>query len=259
VKALNATDQVIEADPKLITDTYAYAGPGLLLYRYGTIRSNKDLQSIVRTDTGDPEADAIVSSSIDASTGETESIAWLTISADRQSLIHTCGRVLVCRRSRDLSVLWSRELDHSFRIRRTGISATGAFAAVGMIEGGRISGRSRRAAVEVLDGRDGSLVRRIDVDGTASVAVSDDGRIVAAGTELERTPRFGRIQTIVRLLDVSTGRELQMLVHTEMSTEKRLESGLRFDGLQFTPDDRYLFSVGESTRIWKLERGNRCG
>lgn len=179
------------------------------------------------------------------------------VSLDREVIVHVFEGRIVMRLSKDLTVRWVRPPEPEFTPRRLGISAGGELVAVAMCDNTKLSSDARqRKFILILNGRDGSVVRRIPVDGSASVAVSRDGSLIAAGAVLEDVPRRGMLRTVVRLFDGGQGAEPKLLTHSEVSVQNRLASGLGWTGLQFTPDDQFLISSGESTRIWKLD--GRC-
>lgn len=252
INTLMHSEEIVTMDRVRSIWTYAYAGDTVVQHEYQRPNSKEKFSKLNRVRMGTSEVLHSSGSQNDSSVGVAAEMSLPAISADRETVLHLYGNELVCRNSTDLSVRWSRRLDAAFNPIRFGIAPKGTFAVVAMWEQGKISHRARKVFIEVLSGKDGKQVGRLEVDGTDSVAVSDDGRLVAAGTQLRQSPRIGRIQTVVRLCDVQTGAELQKVIHDELSVDEHLASGLGHHGLLFSPDGKYLFSSGKSTRVWAL-------
>lgn len=175
------------------------------------------------------------------------------ISADRSSFIYAFGHRIVCRRARDLQVLWTTELDERFFGARTlAISANGGTAAVAVVDT-TVWDRQRNYYVAVYSGRDGTLVRKIDINGDQGVAVSPDGGSVAVARRLREQ---GVIHLVVEIYDIGFGRLLSSGTHDRVSSGRYQNLNGVFDyenGLQFTSDGRYLITSGNNrVKIWEI-------
>jgi hypothetical protein len=171
----------------------------------------------------------------------------------REKFVHVFNNLIVCRRSSDFRVEWSAQPGADHEARSLAISAKGDVVVGGMYETGKISGRQRRNFLAILDGSTGVTVSRIPTEATAALAVSDDGKLVAAGSTIDDQPVKGMIEARVRLYSLLSGKHIGYCLHAVTPVERRLAAGFDPQGIHFTPDGKYLITGGLDTRVWGLD------
>ena len=83
------------------------------------------------------------------------------ISVDRQKLAYAFDDVLVCRRTTDLKVLWTRSIEAGMKPFRVDISASGSHVAVAVADGEPILNQQHRTYIAIFDGETGKEVARL--------------------------------------------------------------------------------------------------
>jgi WD40 repeat protein len=179
--------------------------------------------------------------------------APITVAADRRTFVYAVDDKIVCRSTDNLSVKWTRQIDPQLGLWRTGISGDGRFIAVSAFSGASeaLVGRSH---VGVFSGEDGKLIARIPVDGREGVAISPDGKLLAAGYRLALHGKTAGTQPTIAVFEISSGRKLATLVQDQFwdGGKEFLYAGFTTHGIQFTPDGKYLITSGLNTKIWKF-------
>jgi hypothetical protein len=112
-----------------------------------------------------------------------------------------------------------------------------------------------RHRVLVYDVSSGRLVRTLDIDARDGLAVSPDGRLLAAGSSSRESTRFGdtRVKAVAVLYDFESGRELSRAEHSWFKTSPGMRGTLT--GLEFSGDDQYLITSTQDVRVWRIEYG----
>lgn len=195
-------------------------------------------------------------------------VSGARLTSDRNALVHLEGQRVVCRRTDDLTVLWTREVDDdidlSARIKwsdpakapylssaQCAVSADGGVVALSA-SGASSEGDRKRFYTEVLDGRSGRPTARWPLEPSDGLVVSPDGALV--GIAVISVHRSGWIEPTVRLFEVPSGRLVAEVVHDRLPGNRRLSASLA-GGVDFTPDGRYLItSANGSVKIWRLSR-----
>lgn len=189
----------------------------------------------------------------DGGTDDHNGQAVPAFSTDRSTFVHAYQRSVVCRRSSDFRVLWTVAPSPTHRPWRVGISGDGGLVSSAMFEEGRISGRPRKHFVAIIDGKRGTILQRIEADGTGAVAISGDGALVATAGSTQGEPEQPEIHATVRLFGAKTGKEVGFVTHSRTPVRDRLIADVNPDGIVFTPDRRYLITSGVDTRVWNIE------
>jgi WD40 repeat protein len=183
---------------------------------------------------------------------------WIAVSADRKAFAYGYNNKLVFRRSDDLEVLWIREiaLEASQLLWRVGLPADRRLVAVSVAAAAANSPSRKNDHVIVYEGKTGKEVARLAASGEEGVAISPDGKLLAAGQRipLEGDPKG--LQATVLLFDIASGNKVATLVHGQfwdVNREFPLNSGFEPYGIQFTPDGKYLVTSGLDTKIWEIQ------
>jgi len=184
-----------------------------------------------------------------ASSGKTESP--IMVSADRSAFVYTYDRNVVCRRASDLGMVWTRKTDPAMELWSAAISPKADLVAAYICDHTPV-GFSKIHYVAIFDGRSGNELTRVVADGLESMAISPDGKLLAAG---QRAPAHGQrlagTEPTVRLFDIASGKEVSTLIQDQFYEGGR-ESYYAGVASWFTPDGRYLVTSGLNTRIWEL-------
>jgi hypothetical protein len=168
------------------------------------------------------------------------------VSDDRRALVYAFDDLLLCRRTDDLRVLWTRRNEPPLQLRHLAVSATGNYVAASFTDN---SSPHSPQATYVYDGRDGSEVARLPQSGTGEIALSPDGRLLAG---INYVPAGGGdLISTVSVYHVPSGRSLASIAHDRTRKGRRqfLEAGC---SVAFTPDGKYLVTSGVFTKIWRL-------
>lgn len=174
----------------------------------------------------------------------------LVMSLDRTRLVHCVGEHVLCRRSSDLGVLWTRTLDADFDIWRIAVASNGSYVAVASNEA-RLVADMLRYRVDILDARDGSTFASLQINGIEGIAVSNTGRLLAVGEQRRLRGRIERYELRVRVFDVTTGRQVADYYHDRIRKERGIiNEGFIIGGIQFTPDDQRIIGSGRHTKVW---------
>ena len=103
------------------------------------------------------------------------------------------------------------------------------------------------------DVKSGNAIRDLNVNAQDALAISPDGRVIAAGWHQIRGRRS---YLIISLHDLQTGEELARVEHS--SAPRATFEGLGLSTLEFAANGEYLVSgSSESTRVWKITNQNR--
>lgn len=188
--------------------------------------------------------------------------SFVRVGLDGQKVIHLSEQSLICRRTDDLRVLWSRPVDKEIDLNarfnnnpRMPLLATAEFAisrdgstAVLAPHRSGVNGQQSHY-LEVLDASDGSPILRRTLRCEA-LALSPNGRMLAVGNVVEVG---SMIEPTVRLYDVDSGELTASVVHGRVKREQRLLADLT-NGVAFSPDNRSLItSALNSVKIWKFK------
>ncbi len=167
------------------------------------------------------------------------------ISDDRNIIAYSYDHVLVCRRTKDLKVLWTRKFRPPLRAWAIAIAPNGKYVAADISDTPLIV--EKKGYVSIFETETGTELARVSVKHMDLwFAVSPNGNLLAT-SEIKWISSKGKAQCIVHLYDVQSGRELASVLHDEFKS--RRNSDFTID---FTPDGRYLITSGINTKIWKL-------
>jgi len=170
-------------------------------------------------------------------------------SADRSVVAYGLDHSVVCRRTSDLSVLWTAQVDRIyFGVPRIGVSADGKYV-VAAVTDSLFSNLESRYYLAMYNGKTGQELRRLAVSGTDGVAVSPDGALIAAAHVV--TTKEGSVPTVF-LINTSTGRKVAAVTHDLVRVNPFMNAGFGIHGVDFTSDGRYLITATHDTRIWDL-------
>jgi hypothetical protein len=176
--------------------------------------------------------------------------APINVAADRRAFVYAYDSKVVYRRAEDLGMVWTRTGDPELPFWRVGISADGAYVAAAAADTVAI-GYSKAHYVSVLSGRDGKELIRVPALGVEDVAISPDGRILAAGQRIPIRGKKSGTQPTVTLYDTASGKEIATVIHDQFygGGSEFLIAGVK---IMFSPDGRYLLTSGLNTKIWRF-------
>ncbi|MGD0308873.1 MAG: hypothetical protein ABSC02_06245 [Acidobacteriota bacterium] len=169
------------------------------------------------------------------------------ISADRNILAYSFDHTLVSRRTKDLQLLWTRQIEPGMYAHNVVVSAGGERVAAALTDNG-FSYLQKMYCVAVYDGKNGNEVAKLPISGTDGIAISPDGKLVAA---VERVYSKGKVSPTIHIHDLSTGEKLTTLTHDVIKSGRHqfLEAGCT---VSFNSDGKYLITSGMVTNIWRL-------
>jgi hypothetical protein len=174
------------------------------------------------------------------------------VSSQGDAFVYGVDDLVVCRRTDDLSVVWTRRIAAT-RVWRTAISARGdrvaAVADAAPQRSPRVPPELRPLYIEVYEGRSGVPVARFPADTFFdSLALSADGKLLAVGRRAP-TGDFRNMDLLADIHDVGSGRHIAQLLHCRVPPE----SHQTLAGIEFSADGRYAVTAGwDRTKVWEI-------
>ena len=161
---------------------------------------------------------------------------------------------VVCRRTDDLSVLWTRRIGAT-RVWRIAISAradrVAAVADAAPQRSPLIPPMLQPLFIVVYDGRSGTPVATFpaDIHFSEVLALSPDGKLLAVG---ETVPADGQsIDLLLNIYDIASNRLIARELHSRVPPG-RFQNRAGFQAAEFTADGRYLVASGyDRTKVWE--------
>ena len=175
----------------------------------------------------------------------------LSVSADRSTAVYFSDGALVCRRTRDLSVVWTHEVEGGLRAFPLAVSRYGDHVAA-VIARASFDGKFEhyeRLYTSILDGRNDTEGARLSVFGKYGIAISPGGKLLAVVTD--EPGEKGAVLPTVHIYDVPSGNRLGSVVHDRIPRGRR-QAVLAGCGASFTADGKYLVTSGMATKVWTL-------
>lgn len=179
------------------------------------------------------------------------------LSDDRSVAVYIFDGNLVMRRTRDLEILWTRDIEAGFGTRPLRVSAHGDYvvASVGRPTGGKFDfGRPGRFTypglfIGLYDGKTGDELTRLPLDGSQGPAISPDGKLLAVS--VCEAGRKGDVLPAVHLYNVASGARIATVFHDRIPPGRHQWLVAGCSG-SFTADGRYLVTAGMVTKVWNL-------
>jgi hypothetical protein len=178
----------------------------------------------------------------------------VTLSSNKRWIIHTDNLLtIVCRRTEDLSVVWTQELAHRF-FAIAMLSATPDGACIGAV----VLDKSPRVYekghyyLAVYSGSDGKLLGLHLLTGISRPVISPGGRFFA-GTEVKAISAKEAELNVV-ICDLLSGARLAKVTHDRFKFKKSPMLNTHSTGtVQFTADGKYLISSNAySLKCWEM-------
>ena len=170
-------------------------------------------------------------------------------SSDRKILAYAVDHSVVCRRSDNLKIVWQRLVDLRLEVSQLAISSDGSRVAISAVNT-RFVEQQREYYVAVLNGRDGSLISKVPVNGDVGIDISPDGNFLSV-SQRKADARPQRIRPSVQIYEVDSHQLVATVSHDEVSTRDGYIGGLLQS--RFTSDGKYLITFGDDdTRVWEL-------
>lgn len=171
--------------------------------------------------------------------------------ADRQVFLHPYGSDLVVyRRSKDLSVKWTWTVPYRFLVFRIGVTPDGGALALALAESAMAGSEGR---VVLLDGQAGTEWAQVATNGKGGVALSPGRNYLAVGQQVQHA---GATEMRVQIFALPSGQLMETLLHDRLRIKRGhgADGYYLVDGIQFTPDGKYLVSSGRHTNIWAVPK-----
>jgi hypothetical protein len=172
------------------------------------------------------------------------------VSDDRKICLYGAGHSIVCRRTDDLSIIWTRQIEpRMFGVRSFSMTPDGGIVAAAVMDTMFVADQ-KDYYVGVFEGRNGTPVARLHLNGNESIAISPDGKLLAVGQRL-RLPT-GEMQPTVAIHDMASGAQVGTVVHDRLYITGTKDFGNDEIKCQFTPDGKYLVTSSIHTKVWGL-------
>jgi WD40 repeat protein len=168
------------------------------------------------------------------------------VSADRKLMVYASGHSIICRSTSDLRIVWTQQIEPEYLgAWLLDLSADGSRLAAAIV-GGSLAVDQRKFYVGVYNGRDGSVVSRLQLRGRDGMAISPDGKLLAISQ-----PAFNdQPKPTVHIYDISSNRQVGEVTHPPVRGNVRMAGMI---ASTFTPDGSYLITSGvNDTRVWRI-------
>ena len=171
------------------------------------------------------------------------------VSDNRKILAYSFDHILLCRRTEDLGVLWTRRVEPQLNAYKVVVSAGGSHVAAAIADGGFTPAEQHSSYIAVYEGKTGADVARLLRSGTEGIALSPDGKFIAVVAR-EHGDK-GELVPTVYIHDVQSGQKLASVAHGRVKSGRRqfLEAGCT---VAFTSDGKYLVTSGMGTKVWRF-------
>lgn len=178
----------------------------------------------------------------------------LMLSSMGATFAYTLDNTIVCRRTEDLSVIWTRQVHPEFlTVWKLAFSARSGRIAAAAVDL-RSPSETTGFFVGIYDANDGTPVTSLPVNGFDGLAISPDGRLLAVGKRVPDS-RTRDLHLVVYIYDIASGQELASELHDSVPPGRFqvLDGSFSHFGIQFTPDGKYLVTSGyKRTKVWAL-------
>ena len=171
------------------------------------------------------------------------------VSADRKSFLYGAGHSMVCRRTEDLGLVWTRPIEADlFGARAFSLTPDGGIVAAAVMDTMFIANQ-RNCYVGIFEGRDGSPMARLHLNGNECISISPDGKLLAVGERVAL--QTGEMQPTVNLYAVPSGQQVATVIHDRLRVG-RGDFGNDAINCEFAPDGKYLITSSIHTKVWAL-------
>jgi hypothetical protein len=175
----------------------------------------------------------------------------IIISNDRSTLVYSYDHNIVCRRSSDLNIIWTKKVAPNMKAHELQTSANGQFV-VAMLADTKFIKDQREYYTCVYDGKTGEELARLPTITDSGMAVSNDGKLLAIS---KRTLDIRKNEWILTVFvyEIPSKRMLFTVQHDRIKNDKLAEMHTSCI-IRFTPNIQYMVTSGINTKIWKIER-----
>lgn len=175
----------------------------------------------------------------------------LCFSSDRSTVAYSFDNIIVCRLTGDLKVSWTKQINSRLKVHRLAISADGLYLAAAIADNAEAF-KQLEYYVLIYDGKTGRTVTRLPISGTDGIALSPDGKTIAAGKVVYG--KNGDASPTVYLYDIASGHMICTQVHDTFKNgqDQWLVSSFGIHGIQFSSDGQYLITSGKRTKVWRF-------
>lgn len=173
----------------------------------------------------------------------------LRISDDRKILVYSFDHVLACRRTDDLKILWTRQVEQGVTAFNVVASASRSHVAAAISDTG-LWYEQHKYYISIFDGKTGADLARLPLSGTEGTALSPDGRFIAVVAQEYGGKRY---LPTVYIYEVSSGKRMASIIHDRVKTSNDRALLLAACAVRFTSDGKYLITSGMNNKVWKLD------
>lgn len=155
---------------------------------------------------------------------------------------------IVVRRLSDFSLAYQVRAPQGFGFGEILFSKKGDLLIAMAVEA-KSAGAEGRFAV-VYRAENGEELRRITLTGVTRLAVSPDGRLLAAGERRSAGP--SKAQALVSLYDFATGERLARAAHRAVDVPRNNPWAGQFNAIAFTADGKFLLTSATDIYVWTI-------
>jgi hypothetical protein len=178
------------------------------------------------------------------------------VSFDGDVFVYGVDDLVVCRRTEDLGVLWTRRIGAT-RVWRIAISARGdrvaAVADAAPQRSPLVSPVIHPLFIVVYDGHSGMPIATLpaDVNFNEALALSPDGKLLAVA---QRVPADDKknVDLFVDVYEIASSRRIARELHCRVPPGP-FQNRAGFAAAEFTSDGRWLITAGyDRTKVWEV-------
>jgi WD40 repeat protein len=169
----------------------------------------------------------------------------IVMSSDGSALAYGTDRFVVCRRTKDLDIVWTRRIEAKYHmVFSLDITPDGGRVAALLVD----NAHPENCYVEVYDGRRGSTIAQVPAAGLRLIALSPDGKLISM------SPQFAPVMDpTVEVYDIPSARRVGSVIHGSIRPPSPSNRGNFLIASKFTADDKLLLtSAFNIVRVWTI-------
>jgi hypothetical protein len=173
----------------------------------------------------------------------------LVVSVNRKAFAYFYESEIVYGGTADLNPVWVKKAEPAVTVWDIAISPNADFVALYASENQGL-GQPQAHYCQILSGKDGSPIGKVPVEPLQSLAISPDGKLLAAALRDSQRGFMSGVQPILQVFDVASGKRLSTLAVDQF----KAGNGELFPVTAlFTPDGTNLLTSARTTKVWDVE------
>ncbi len=173
----------------------------------------------------------------------------LVVSPNRKAFAYFYESEIVYGNTSDLGPVWMKKADPAITIWDIAIAPNAEYVALYASESQGV-GQPQAHYCEILSGKDGGVIGKVPVEPLQSLAISADGKLLAAALRDSQRGWMSGVQPTMHVFDIATGKRLSTLTVDQF----KAGNGELFPvNALFTADGTNLVTSARTTKVWDVE------